>query len=111
MANQRMAQVNELIKQQLGEVILHELEMPPGKLVTITKVDTSRDLHYARVYLSVLPTAAEKELFSLLKKNIRQLQYQLHQKIKLRISPKLHFTIDEAQKKAVRINELLDSVK
>lgn len=105
---ERMARVDELIKQQLGEVILRELDLPLGCLVTITKVKTSKDLHHARVFVSILPKTNEREIFGMLVQQIRHLQHLLHQNITLHHSPKLQLAIDEGEKKAARIDELLE---
>lgn len=106
----RMDQVNELIRRELGNVLKSEVDFPLGSLVTIDHVITSKDLKHAKIFLTILPVEKEQEVFQFLKKNIRDIQYELHQNIKLRVSPKIFFVIDEAQKKARHIESLLDSV-
>ena len=51
----RINQVNELIKQELNDLLVSELEFTKGCLVTITAVETSKDLRHAKIWVSVLP--------------------------------------------------------
>jgi len=51
----RMVRVNELIGQQLGLIINEEVEFPLNTIVTITAVSVSKDLHWAKVLVSVIP--------------------------------------------------------
>ena len=107
----RMLKINKLIAQQLGQLILSELELPQGAVVTITKVQTSADLHHARVFLSILPESLEREAMSVLINHAGELRKLLNDKVILRTIPKLNFQIDETEKKAVDIDKLLDSLE
>ena len=51
----RIDRINELIKETLAEIIRKKPILPLGVFVTVVKVDTSRDLRYARVFVSVFP--------------------------------------------------------
>lgn len=108
--SERMKRINALIQQQLGEVILEEIEFPLGTLATITKVDTSRDLKLAKIWVTILPWDREKEVLGILIKRKTHVQHELHHRIKLRVSPKIFFHIDETEKKAQRIEDLIDKV-
>ena len=50
MPSRRMFQVNELLRQEISQIVLTEMNDPRLLLVTITSVHTSADLHHARVY-------------------------------------------------------------
>ena len=52
----RIQKVNSLIEHQLAPILLTALEGQKG-LVTITKVETSRDMKWAKVWISILPTS------------------------------------------------------
>lgn len=107
----RMIKVNQLLAQQLGQLIVSELELPQGVIVTITKVVTSPDLRHARVFLSVLPEEKQRETMSILINNVGELQKTLNDKITLRVIPKLRFNIDETEKEATSIDYLLDNLQ
>lgn len=51
----RIAKVNSLIKRELGPILLRLRQGQDG-LVTITKVETSKDMKWAKVWISILPT-------------------------------------------------------
>lgn len=107
----RMEKIDELIAQQLGQIIVSEVELPKGSIVTITKVKTSPDLHQAKVFLSVLPESHQKEVMSLLINNAYEFQKILNDRLTLRSVPKLRFIIDETGQKAAEIEQLLDNLK
>lgn len=107
----RMEKVDELIAQQLGQIIISEVEFPPGTIVTITKVKTSPDLKSAKVYLSVLPETDQKQVMSLLINNAYEFQSILNDKLTLRNTPRLKFFIDDTGQKAAAIEQLLDTLK
>lgn len=107
----RMEKVDELIAQQLGQIIVSEIELPKGVIVTITNIKTSPDLKHARVYLSVLPEEYQREAMALLINNIYEFQKILNDKLTLRSIPKLRFVIDDSGKQAASIEELLDNLK
>lgn len=107
----RMTRVNELVKQQLAIIIREELEMPKGVVLTILKVEVSRDLHYAKVFVSVLPEDKIKDVLSLLISSSKDIQYELAEKIEMRHTPKLRFIYDETEAKAQELEELLDNLE
>lgn len=107
----RIIKVNELILQHLGEIINKEVELPPNTLVTIIKVKTSKDLHYAEISLSVFPK--EQADYIVYKMNLlaKRLQGILSEKIVLRYSPQLKFILDQTANQAEEVERLLDKVK
>lgn len=107
----RLPQVSELIRQELGSLILTEIEFPKNCLVTIMKVEASKDLRYAKVWLSVMPVAYTKKVLTKLTANAGRLQYRLNKKLSMKPLPRLNFAIDETEAKAAQIEELLDRIK
>ena len=53
----RIEQVNDLIRQELGFIVDREVDFPIDSLVTITRVSTSPDLHYADIFMSEIGRA------------------------------------------------------
>ena len=110
MPNYRIEQINELLRHELGELFVRELTFPKDCLVTITKVDTSRDLSQSKIFISVLPTnlipAVQKKMTGAASA-IRRL---LGKKIILRKIPNLLFFTDLSGEKVSRIDELIDKI-
>ena len=108
--SRRITQVNELIQQELGKLFTRETKFPPGCLVTITKVITSRDLGQAKIFISVLPATEREKIITVLNKQAGSLQYELGDIIVLRKIPKLIFMPDLGQEKRAHIDELIDKI-
>ena len=91
--------------------MLTEVEFPSGALVTIIRADTSKDLRHSKIWISVMPTYYIPKVLDKLRKNKGHLEYGLHGRLSMKPLPKLSFAIDETEKKAQEIEELLDSIK
>lgn len=80
-------------------------------MLTITRVDTTNDLRYARVYISALNCQDEKDLMKGLKSAAGYLRHQLGQAIDLRYTPELQFIMDDSIAHGAHILDLLNHVK
>lgn len=105
-----MVRVNELIGQQLGLIINEEVEFPLNTIVTITAVSVSKDLHWAKVLVSVIPKEQKRVALKILAAEAINLQKILNERVVLRRVPKLQFSLDETQDRVGAINELLDNL-
>ncbi len=85
----KMEKVNEAIKRALSEIFIEELPPSTGNMITVLRVDTTKDLSRAEVYISSLKDT-EKIVEDLNKKS-GYIRYLLGQKIKIRKLPELHF--------------------
>jgi ribosome-binding factor A len=106
----RMPKVDELLRQQVAQIISSEIEFSPGTLVTVTKALTAVDLSCAKIFISVLPEAQERQVKKNLQKELYNIKKLLNKRIILRKIPKLIFIIDETEKKAAQIDKLLDNL-
>jgi ribosome-binding factor A len=106
---QRMRRVNELMREVIGSAIATELEDPRIGFVTVTSVDTSRDLRSARVYVSVLGGEAEREAtLAGLRSSHGVLQSAIASQMRIKRTPTLSFHYDETPERGVRITRLLE---
>ena len=88
-------------------MITRDLSLKDGVFITIAKVDTTSDLRYTRVFISVFP---EKEIgyaTKTLEKEVYRLQGKLNKKLHMRPLPKIEFRIDMTESKADEIEKLL----
>lgn len=108
---QRIQRVNELIRRELGQIIIREMEFPVQALATITRVETSVDLNQAKIYISVIPEEKKSETIKFLAKNIYQLQQFLNKRLKMRPTPRIYFVGEKETARAGRIEELLEELK
>ena len=112
MGQLRIEKVQELIKQEVSKIILQELKDPRIGFVTVTQVDVSGDLKYAKIYVSLLGSQEEvKNTWAALQSSLGYLRREIGNRIKLRCTPELSFQIDKSLDHSVHIQELLDKIK
>ena len=76
-------------------------------MVSITRVDTTGDLRYARVYISVLNKSQEKDVLKGLKSASGFLRRELGRALQLRYTPELQFIADDSIQYGAHILEVL----
>jgi len=106
----RIEKINELIKRYLGEIMTQELDLKSGVFITISKVDTTPDLRYTRVFISVFPEKDIDYAMKTLKKEIYKLQGMLNRKLAMKPLPKIEFKVDLTEAKADEIEKLLKEI-
>ncbi|MBQ2177946.1 MAG: 30S ribosome-binding factor RbfA, partial [Oscillospiraceae bacterium] len=78
-----------------------------GGMVTITHVDTTSDLRYSRIFVSVLDKEQEKDVLRGLKSAAGYLRRELGAAIRLRYTPELQFVADDSIEYGAHILEML----
>ncbi|MGD0780885.1 MAG: 30S ribosome-binding factor RbfA [Dehalococcoidales bacterium] len=108
----RIERVNTLIRREVSELIQHELRDPRiDEFITITEVDTSPDLKYAKIYISSMSGQQEQEkILGVLNSAAGFLRTALAGKIRIRYTPELHFVWDNSIERGDRILRLIDEV-
>jgi ribosome-binding factor A len=74
----RIERVNQLIKKELSQIILREIDFPCNVLVTLTRTDTSPNLIETKVFVSTLPENRSQETLDILNKNVYMIQQALN---------------------------------
>jgi ribosome-binding factor A len=93
--NYRNLRVASLIQEELGQIILREIEFPNSVLVTITGVEVLKDLSQAKIKLGVIPPDASPEIMSIMDRCRPFLQRLLLKKINIKPMPRIYFEIGE----------------
>lgn len=100
------------LRDEISVIIARELKDPHVGFATITQVQVSPDLRYARVFVSVFgPPEQQKETLAALRRAGGFIRRQISGRIKLRHSPELQFSLDESIEQGARMDELLAQVK
>lgn len=110
-SSQRIQKVNELLKRELGKIILKELEFPRDTLITITNVESSPDLREAKIWVSVIPGNQISLALQVLKRDIYNLQKKLDKRLKMRPVPRIEFLKESKSEEAQKIEEILDKIQ
>ena len=113
MKKNRLERVNSLLKEVISEVIQKEVRNPHvNTFVTVTHVDTSADLHHAKVYISLIATDDEKEkVLAALQTAAGFIAVHAAKKVQLRYFPNLTFKLDTGLEEPLRIQELLAKIE
>ena len=113
MSKHRMQRVDSLLTEVLSEVVMREVKDPRlPNLITITKVETSNDLHYAKVYFSVIGGEQEKKIAQeVLDQAAGYIAVVASKKVVLRYFPALTFKLDTSIEKHSRIDEILNKIQ
>ena len=107
MASNRIGRINEEIQRELANLIRTVKDPQVHGLVSITAVDTTADLRYARVYVSVLDKSDVNEVVKGLKSAGGYLRRELGRALQLRYTPELLFERDDSIDKGAHILSLL----
>jgi ribosome-binding factor A len=107
----RITKINELIKQHVNDIILKELSLKSGVFVTISKVDTTPDLRYTRISVSIFPEKEIDYAEKTLKKEMYRIQGSLNKKLYMRPLPKIQFITDMTESEADKIEKLLKEIR
>jgi ribosome-binding factor A len=106
-----MRRVDEAIRQVLGDAVAGELKDPRVGFVTVTDVRTSADLRHARVYVSVLGDAEQREAtMAGLNSAHGFLQGKVAAELHLKHTPTLEMHYDDTTDRALRIDALIDEI-
>ncbi|HEX67559.1 MAG TPA: ribosome-binding factor A, partial [bacterium] len=66
MSSRRLPRVNSLLKEEIANILLKEIDFPKEVLVTVTRVECSPDLRQAKIYVSVIPKEKKERVFKIL---------------------------------------------
>ena len=111
MAGNRIGRINEEIRKELSALLrtVKDPRVSEGML-TITRVDTTSDLRYARVYISALNCTDEKGLMKGLKSAAGYLRRQLGRNLQLRYSPEIVWEQDDSITYGAKMLGLINSL-
>lgn len=110
MTAHRSERVGDLIRQLLARLIQEELRDPRIGFVTLTDVKLTRDLRFARVYVTLLGDQDLQKSLQALNHASPFLRRSLARQAGLRFTPELRFFLDEAVESGRRVDNLLREI-
>ena len=113
MANNKLERTNDDIRYVLSKLLpqVKDPRVRQGDLVSITRADTTGDLRYCKVYLSVLGQLDEKEFKKGLKSAAPWLRRELGRSLDLRYTPELIFELDKSIEHGAHISALIEKLE
>ena len=111
MPSNKQARTNDDIQRVLAAK-LREIKDPRVQqgMISVTRVETTGDLRYAKVWLSVLGLENEKEFRRGLKSAAGWLRHELGQSLELRYTPELVFEVDHSIEYGAHISQVIQSL-
>ena len=110
MASNRIGRINEEIQRELAELIRSLKDPRVQTMISITRVDTTPDLRYSKIYVSVLEEARSQDALRGLKSAGGWLRRELGQKLQLRYTPELVFVMDDSIAHGAHIAAVLNTL-
>ncbi|HUW50380.1 MAG TPA: 30S ribosome-binding factor RbfA [Sulfuricella sp.] len=105
----RAGRIAEQIQRELAELIQLEVKDPRVGLVTLTGVEVTQDYAHAKVYFTSMKSAEDvPKAQAGLEHAAGFLRSQLAHRMKLRVTPQLHFIHDTSVEHGVRLSQLID---
>ena len=110
--HKRADRVAELIREELGALLVNEVKDPRVGFVTVTEVRMSPDFRSGRVFISVYGAAEVRaESLAGIHAAAGFLRREIGRRVRLRYVPELTFHLDDTLDGAERIEELLEASK
>ena len=109
MPSNRIGRVNEEIQRELSSLIrtVKDPRVADAGMVSVTAVEATPDLKYAKIYVSALNKDSSGQLLKGLKPAAGSLRRELGQRLNLRATPELSFVRDDSIDKGAHILDLL----
>ena len=111
MASNRINRINEEIQKELSQ-LLRKVKDPREQdtMISITRVETTPDLRYSKIYVSFLQDSKAKDAMAGLKSAAGFLRRELGHSLQLRYAPELQWSLDDSIAYGARMLKLIDSL-
>ena len=109
----RTDRVGQQIQKEIAVILQREIKDPRLGMVTVSAVEVSRDLSYAKIFITVFNTKDEdaaKQSAKVLNEATGYIRSLLGKRIRSRIMPELKFVVDNSLMEGMRISNLVDTI-
>ncbi|KID54637.1 ribosome-binding factor A [Pseudoalteromonas luteoviolacea] len=109
----RTDRVAQQIQKEIAVILQREIKDPRLGMVTVSAVEVSRDLSYAKIFVTVLSSKSDedtKQNLAILNDATGYIRSLLGKRIRARIMPELRFVLDNSLMEGMRISNLVDEV-
>ncbi|MDO5715004.1 MAG: 30S ribosome-binding factor RbfA [Tissierellia bacterium] len=112
MNKKRIHQISEEVKRSISDIIQNKLKDPRIPILTsVSHVEVTGDLSYAKIYISVLGSDEDREsALEGLESAKGFIKKELSREVKLRVMPELIFIKDDSIEKGIEMSKLIDEV-
>ena len=110
MANVKIERLNHVFMQEISNILMTEIKDEDIKFVTVTGVDITSDLSYAKVYVTVFDEDNRKTTLEALNGASHFIRGKLSERVEIRHTPELKFIYDESIEYGNHIEEIIDKI-
>lgn len=108
--NIKIERINHMIMEEVSKILMLEVKDERFKFVTVTDCDTSNDLSYCKVYVTVLEQEKRDETLKALNNASGFIRGELAKRIEIRNIPELKFIYDESVFYGEKIDKIIDEI-
>ena len=106
----KIERLNHVIQEEISKILMMEVKDEDIKFVTITGVDTTNDLSFAKIYYTILNKDKLKESQEALEKASSFIRTKLANSIEIRHTPELKFIYDESIEYGEKIEKIIEKI-
>ncbi len=110
MANIKIERLNHTFQEEISMILMTEIKDDDIKFVTITGVDTTNDLSFAKVYFTVLDENKKESTLKALEKASSFIRTKLAEKVEIRHTPELKFIFDTSIEYGNHIEKIINDI-
>ena len=108
--NIKIERINHMIMEEISKILMLEVKDEDIKFVTVTDCDTSNDLSYCKIYVTVLEQEKKEETLKALNNASSFIRGELAKRIEIRHIPELKFIYDESVFYGEKIDKIIDEI-
>lgn len=111
MSYQRIDRISEQVRREVDRIIREELSDPRIQgTFSVTRAEVTRDLRYAKIFVSILEEANRAPMMAALKKAAGFVRHQLGESMIIRYAPEILFELDNNIEYGIHIASVLKQV-
>ena len=110
MSNIKIERLNHTIQEEISMILMTEIKDEEIKFVTITGVETTNDLSFAKVYFTVLDEEKKEQTLKALEKASSFIRSKLAERIEIRHTPELKFIFDTSIEYGNNIEKIIEKI-
>jgi len=108
---QRTQRIDELLRQEIGEIFRRDVDDPRIGFATITDVETAPDLRHATVLVSVIGQPEERQAtLAAMGRAMPFVRHELGKRLRLKRIPSFHLELDDTVERGTRVLQLLNEL-
>ena len=108
--NIKIERLNHAFQEEISMILMTEIKDEDIRFVTITDVDTTTDLSYAKVYFTVLDDSKRQTTLQALNNASSFIRGKLSERVEVRHTPELKFIYDTSIEYGNHIDEIIDNI-